>query len=113
MFYKPWERNGICLPQKGLAFFFSPPSENILYLTPVFLAAALLLTLIPAGEKPVRWDTLRSIAAVLEEKTNALLVHTNYIFQEAGIPTAFLSLATAVTAVWRAAFYQLPPPSFP
>ena len=66
--------------KKGLAFFFSPPSENILYLTPVFLAAALLLTLIPAGEKPVRWDTLRSIAAVLEEKTNALLVHTNYIF---------------------------------
>lgn len=66
--------------KRGLAFFFSPPSENILYLTPVFLAAALLLALIPTGEKPVRWETLRSIAALLEEKTNALLVHTNYIF---------------------------------
>ncbi len=80
MLYQPWERNGICYPQKRACLFLSPPSENILYLTPVFLAAALLLTLIPAGEKPVRWDTLRSIAAVLEEKTNALLVHTNYIF---------------------------------
>lgn len=64
----------------GLSLFFAPPDENVRYLTPVFLAAAVLLALFPTDDRPVRWDTLRTLASVLEEKTNALLVHTSYLF---------------------------------
>ena len=66
--------------KSGLSLFFTPPAENVLYLTPVVLTAAVLLVLLPTGEKPVRWNTLRTLASVLEEKTNALLVHTSYLF---------------------------------
>ena len=66
--------------RKSLSVFLAPPAGNLLYLTPVFLAAVLIIGLLPAKEAPMHWDTLRKLTAAAEDKANALIIHIGSLF---------------------------------
>lgn len=68
--------------RRSLAAFLTPPSGNLLFLTPVFLAAALFIGLLPAKETPMQWDTLRKLTAAAEDKANALMIHIGSLFSD-------------------------------
>lgn len=68
--------------RKSLSAFLKPPAGNLLYLTPVFLAAVLFIGLLPVKEAPMHWDTLRKLTAAAEDKANALIIHIGSLFSE-------------------------------
>ncbi|WP_455616287.1 DUF4129 domain-containing transglutaminase family protein [Eisenbergiella sp.] len=68
--------------RKSLSVFLTPPAGNLLYLAPVFLAAVLIIGLLPAKEAPMHWDTLRKLTAAAEDKASALIIHIGSLFSE-------------------------------
>lgn len=60
--------------------FLTPPAGNLLYLTPVFLAAVLFIGLLPAKETPMHWDTLRKLTAAAEDRAGALMIRIGSLF---------------------------------
>lgn len=80
--------------RKSLSVFLAPPAGNLLYLTPVFLAAVLIIGLLPAKEAPMHWDTLRKLTAAAEDKANTLIIHIGSLFPGDRIPMHFPLPAT-------------------
>lgn len=68
------------LAELGDKEFFGKKGRNAICLFPVFLLVMLMFFRLPVKETPIQWNTVKSMARIVNEKINGLLVSAEYFF---------------------------------
>lgn len=70
----------IFLAELSCAFSEGKAGQKILYLTPFFFLAMLLMLLLPVKETPIRWHAVKSVVKAVREELTALIINAEYYF---------------------------------